>query len=92
MWLYLAWSITQKSLAKEAIKATGSHTCSVWLGILFCFCETPTQSVSPWEVKPLDVPPSLFFPISGDTARKKLFVLYRQQKAFLFLYLQPEMR
>jgi hypothetical protein len=30
--------------------------------------------------------PSLFSLISKNTARKKLFVLYRQQKAFLFLY------
>ena len=30
--------------------------------------------------------PSLFSLISKDTARKKLFVLYSQQKAFLFLY------
>ena len=30
--------------------------------------------------------PSLFPLISKNTARKKLFVLYSQQKAFLFLY------
>jgi hypothetical protein len=30
--------------------------------------------------------PSLFSLISKNTARKKLFVLYSQQKAFLFLY------
>jgi hypothetical protein len=30
--------------------------------------------------------PSLFSLISKNTARKKLFVLYNQQKAFLFLY------
>jgi hypothetical protein len=29
----------------------------------------------------------LFSLISKNTARKKLFVLYSQQKAFLFLYL-----
>jgi hypothetical protein len=31
--------------------------------------------------------PSLFFLISKNTARKKLFVLYSQQRAFLFLCL-----
>jgi hypothetical protein len=31
--------------------------------------------------------PSLFSLISKNTARKKLFVLYSQQKAFLFLCL-----
>ena len=31
--------------------------------------------------------PSVFFLISKNTARKKLFVLYSQQKVFLFLSL-----
>jgi hypothetical protein len=35
--------------------------------------------------------PSLFSLISKHTARKKLFVLYSQQKPFCFYTLQPEM-
>jgi hypothetical protein len=38
------------------------------------------------EGKAPGLSPSLFSLISKITARKKLFVLYSQQKAFLFLY------
>jgi hypothetical protein len=36
--------------------------------------------------------PSLFSLISKNAVRKKLFVLYSQQKAFCFCALQPEMQ
>lgn len=49
-------------------------------------CESPDLERFSLEGKAPGHSPSLFSLISKNTARKKLFVLYSQQKAFLFLY------